>query len=498
MSDLNYSPIPSISLDNYKSPQTREGQNENLSIGLAISGGGSRAEYFGFGVLIGLDEIAYTNKEKSSFLNEVDYISTVSGGGLGAGYYLSLKKHQILEDYDNLLSFWNSEIRIDSLSSYLFESASLLNLFKLKRLERTGNSKFPGRLEYEVLQEGKWYKNKKIDRLFLGNFFIEKKSTHTVELPMFVVNGTIFNNNERIPFMPHIVNSLEIDGALMPYEPFKNINNGFGFPLNHAMVSSNSFPGILPIPKYSVKGSDEVIRIVDGGVVENFGYKTLFELLNADKNNIDKKRALIVDCSGEIDGNQYEENKRIKITKLLPSALFYTLSTRYLPSNENIHELAVFYDFDTENIKRIGFSTLKEKFLKERSKANPTALNDLKIVKDMLIKERVKKNGKQRSIRKRNKKHLVSKELVRRLNEINGNKNFNGQEKEKVYDTKEYSNIPTAMFSHFTLAEIFLLYELSVQVQTKLKIYPWEKEILVLAGRYAVYLEKENLKKLLD
>ena len=387
MSDLNYTPIPKVTLDNYKSPQKRKGQNENLSIGLAISGGGSRAEYFGFGVLIGLDELAYSNNANSSFLNEVDYISTVSGGGLGVGYYLSLKKHLVLDDYNSLLSFWNSDLRRDTLSSYLYESASLVNLIKLRRLERTGKSDFPGRLDYEVLQEGKSYKNKRIDRLYLGDFIIEKKSNVDVKFPMFVVNGTIFNNNERIPFMPHIVDYLKIDGALMPYEPFENLNKGFGFPLNHAMVSSNSFPGILPIPKYRVKGSDEVIRIVDGGVVENFGYKTLFELLNADKNNNDKKRALIVDCSGEIDGNQYEENERVKLAKLLPSALFYTLSTRYLPSNENIKELANFYDYDPDNIKRIGFSTIKEKFLAENAIANQAALDDLKIVRDLLIKE---------------------------------------------------------------------------------------------------------------
>ncbi len=498
MSDLKYSPILSVSLDHYKSPQKRKGQNENLSIGLAISGGGSRAEYFGFGVLIGLDEIAYTENIESSFLNEVDYISTVSGGGLGAGYYLSLKKHQVLEDYDNLLNFWDTDLRRDTLSSYLFESSTILNLFKLKRLERTGRSKFPGRVEWEILQEGKKYRGNKIGPLSLGNFFIEKKSSLAVNLPMFVVNGTILNNNERIPFMPHIVDKLKISGALMPHEPFKNLNKGFGFPLNHAIVSSNSFPGILPIPKYSIKDSDEVIRIVDGGVVENFGYRTLFELLDADKNTIDKKRALIVDCSGEVDGNQYEENERIKLARLLPSALFYTLSTRYLPSNERIKELANFYNYDNENIKRIGFSTIKKHFLDEKIKANPAALKDLQIVREMLIKERVRKNRKQKSIRKRNRKHVVSQEFLRRINAINRTKNFSGQEKEAVYNTQKYSQIPTAMFDHFTLAEIFLLYELSVQVQTKLKIYPWEKEILVLAGRYAVYLEQENLKRLLE
>ena len=72
-----YTPIPKVEIDDYKSPQLRANQDAEKTIGLAISGGGSRAQYFGLGVLIGLDDIKIG---ECSFLNEVDYISTVSGG----------------------------------------------------------------------------------------------------------------------------------------------------------------------------------------------------------------------------------------------------------------------------------------------------------------------------------------------------------------------------------------------------------------------------------
>ena len=48
-------------------------------------------------------------------------------------------------------------------------------------------------------------------------------------------------------------------------------------------------------------------------------------------------------------------------------------------------------------------------------------------------------------------------------------------------------------FSEFTTLNVFQIFELAAQVVTKIKIFPWEKEILILAGRYTVYLEREAI-----
>jgi hypothetical protein len=89
-SDNRYTKIPPVETEQNKTPQLRVGQDSTNALGLAISRGGSRTQYFGLGVLIGLDEIKDENK---TFLNEIDYFSTVSGGGFGAAYYLTLKKN---------------------------------------------------------------------------------------------------------------------------------------------------------------------------------------------------------------------------------------------------------------------------------------------------------------------------------------------------------------------------------------------------------------------
>ncbi|WP_433834408.1 hypothetical protein [Flavobacterium anhuiense] len=52
---------------------------------VAISGGGSRAQFFSMRGLLGLEEIQENNSNRN-FLNEVDYFSTVSGGCYSAGY----------------------------------------------------------------------------------------------------------------------------------------------------------------------------------------------------------------------------------------------------------------------------------------------------------------------------------------------------------------------------------------------------------------------------
>src|SRR6187402_95381 len=92
-SEINYSSIPAVSLNDYKSVQERNTrfQNPNIALGIAISGGGSRAQFFSMGVLLGLEEIQ-ENYQQRNFLNEIDYFSTVSGGCYSAGYYLTILK----------------------------------------------------------------------------------------------------------------------------------------------------------------------------------------------------------------------------------------------------------------------------------------------------------------------------------------------------------------------------------------------------------------------
>jgi hypothetical protein len=56
-----------VNLARYKSVQTRPGQNPDVAVAVAISGGGERAANYGVGVLLGL--------EAMHALKEIDYLA---------------------------------------------------------------------------------------------------------------------------------------------------------------------------------------------------------------------------------------------------------------------------------------------------------------------------------------------------------------------------------------------------------------------------------------
>jgi NTE family protein len=73
--------------------------DDDLVIGLAFSGGGTRAAAFSFGVLKGLSEISTTDRGRSvSLIDRVDFVSGVSGGSVTAAYF-GLKKRAALDDF---------------------------------------------------------------------------------------------------------------------------------------------------------------------------------------------------------------------------------------------------------------------------------------------------------------------------------------------------------------------------------------------------------------
>tara|TARA_B100000953_G_scaffold285791_1_gene266729 strand:+ start:3296 stop:4846 length:1551 start_codon:yes stop_codon:yes gene_type:complete len=464
-SDNRYTPIPKVETYHYKSPQLRQNQNKEKAIGLAISGGGSRAQYFGLGVLIGLDDIEVN---ENSFLNEVDYFSTVSGGGFGTGYYMSLLHNNVLDNYNSLFDFWKSNDRKKVLQEFLFKDAKPLSILKLKKYEKNRiRTPYPDLIDYELLQFGKTYNGKKIERLFLHHFFIPKSSNKNVKLPMFVTNGTIYNNGERLPFMPHIIDSIGISGSLLPIEDFE-IDNGYGLPLNYAITGSAAFPGVLPMLKMRLKNKpDRVVRIIDGGAVDNLGFTTLFELLDSDDLESKNKSMLIVDCGGLGTEMREQNTDRVKLPALLTKTLLYSVDIKLLYSNSDIEILSSYYDINRSNVKRIGISTIKEKYLNLEENIDESTRKVMNKLKNDIIDGEMDWEDLHRD--------LANSPSFRDYNEHN------------------LSELPMERFSEFSTKDIFEIFELSSQVITKIKIYPWEKEILILAGRYVVYLEKNDI-----
>jgi len=94
-------PIESIeSLQRLSLEAKHDSRSDDLLLILTFSGGGTRASAFAYGVLQTLaDTQIVVNGQKRRLLDEVDAISSVSGGSFTAAYY-GLFKDRIFEDFE--------------------------------------------------------------------------------------------------------------------------------------------------------------------------------------------------------------------------------------------------------------------------------------------------------------------------------------------------------------------------------------------------------------
>jgi len=91
-------PITSAEVVNEVGAQVRT-YSDDILVALAFSGGGTRAAAFSFGALTELDKTQITDRgKKVSLLDRVDFVSGVSGGSVIAAYF-GLKKRAALEDF---------------------------------------------------------------------------------------------------------------------------------------------------------------------------------------------------------------------------------------------------------------------------------------------------------------------------------------------------------------------------------------------------------------
>lgn len=484
-SEINYNSIPSVSLSDYKSVQERDKkfQNPNIALGIGISGGGSRAQFFSMGVLLGLEEIQENNSEHN-FLNEIDYFSTVSGGCYSAGYYLTILKNKLNHDNCTFNEFYFS--KADAYKDYVDKSANILSLLNNSRNEKGDKVSMAQKLDTEILQydsSNPENPDKFKTQMLLSDFFVPKESKNVPLLPMMVANGTAYNNGERIPFMPHIIRGLNLNSSLAPNKASialneNQINDGYNFPLTYAITASSAFPGVLPKTKFGVKDQDKILCIIDGGASDNMGYKTLIELLyNDSKVDNKNKRALFIDCMGQGKKGPYITDGKISLIALFETASLYTVQTRYMTFERDAENLLERYKIPTSNYQIIGFTTLRDHLLKMKKDESYE-----KLVAELKNKDDDYDNWLQFY----NKFKL---DLINQFGELSFRKDKDG---EVILAT-----LTRDKFSELTAGQVLILYEFASHVETKLRITPEEREMLLLSGRLAVFLKANELKSLL-
>lgn len=484
-SEISYSSIPAVNLNEYKSVQKRDHkiQNPNIALGVGISGGGSRAQFFSLGVLLELEEIR-GSKTNHNFLNEIDYFSTVSGGCFSAGYYLTILKNKLSKENQSFNDFYFS--KADAYKSDVDKTANAFSLLYNGRNERGEKVSMCQRLDLEVLQYDSSKPenpNKFQSQMILGDFFIPKESTETPKLPMFVANAAVYNNGERFPFMPHIISAMQINTSLAPNlseisTNSQGFNDGYNFPLTYAITASSAFPGVLPKVKFGIKNDEKILCLVDGGCSENTGYKTLIELLTNDTSvKNENKKALFIDCLGEGKKGAFINDQKIKLVNLLETATLYTVLTKYITFDKDLKTVLQKNEIPTNNYQVIGFATIRDylstlkkdeaytNFITQLKNTNDTESNWNKLFEDFRIE----------------------------LFEQFGAKSFKKDETGLI----ALASLNRNKFKDLTATQILVLYEYAAQIETKLKITQNEKEMLLLSGRFAAYLKEKELKELL-
>ncbi|MCE3605193.1 patatin-like phospholipase family protein [Massilia sp. P8910] len=219
-------------------------------VGVAISGGGSRAAVFSWSVLERLSALG--------ILQHVDAISSVSGGSLSAATLVLNADH--LGHADD----WEAMRRAlgqDLLTPWLAKLASPINWRSMATtdLERT-------HLMAQVFDE----------RLFHGATFAQLDTG--ASRPALLLNATLASGkNAGDPFVFTPASFAHIGSRLDTY------------PVSHAVMASAAFPGVFGnitlkvFNDHDQKGDPVTTytRIFDGGVADNLGLYTLLDFARA-------------------------------------------------------------------------------------------------------------------------------------------------------------------------------------------------------------------------
>ena len=470
------SEISTVDLHEYKSVQLRnDGQDSKLALGVAISGGGSRAEYFGLGVLLMLEEAK--SESNSNFLQDIDYFSTVSGGGFAGGYYVMVKKKFLnTGEFKSFHDFWYSPKHLtkrSTLDEIRYNASPFKLLINPLREANMAGGAFTRKLNRQLLHNNK---------IKLNDIFI-KDPTKPVNLPMLIANGTILNSTQRVPFIPSTLDKLKIQKIIRPWWHGRKLPASDQLNIKDALAASSDFPGVIPPLKLAVRSTSPLqkrnsrIRILDGGIVDNLGYASLFEALCHDSTKVDRTKALIIDCS-EGQDDWYSERWISTGNLLLNHALFFTLTSKYSELEEAMKNKAK-KTCVADNYFRIGISNLRDRAretYKELVMANDTVItsfmeqgewHQLYEVLDTMIANRLKPRGSSD----------IDVQFLEAVPKTHSGKEFN------------MMKLKSNAFSEFDGKIEMMIYELASKVKTNVKIGEREKCILVLCGRYTAWME---------
>jgi hypothetical protein len=322
---------PIININHYKSVHTRPENQAGLAAVVAISGGGERAANLGLGVLVGLESIRFSNSGTNA-LQEIDYFSTVSGGGMTVAAYLSgLRSHLNVYGAGSNRSFSfkqalnasgenaKTQCKKKNVKAYYntFDRSKQVvdpclrrhlardyqnNLMKtltnpkmlFTRLDR--GDILESAFSNEVLG-GEWNRSS----LRLGDLFVSKSSSKRPQYPHWSTNATVYENGAIFPYTPRILAEYKISGYIHDLGAVEKGEEDYvefssNVPLSLGLTASGNFPTLIAPQtlKSDHDKNNQFIHLIDGGMSDNLGLTTAMSILDQEERNRHKRKVLIV------------------------------------------------------------------------------------------------------------------------------------------------------------------------------------------------------------
>ncbi len=349
----------SVELASYETPNKRAGQDQDRLVILCASGGGSRAASFNIGIMMELEKILYTPQTStttnSNLLNEIDYFSTVSGGGWGVSSYIAYKYQQHKyasptylasigrynaafknnEGFEPILDYptFNSfEKVLATEANSRYYRRQFFQLFNVWRGFRQSdriltdrlNDGYLGRRYREDIERKLWtldhpkqkFHSPAVDEVTLGDVFVRQG---TPLLPMQIANTVNIDNFMLVPFTPDRLKTWgtycynHYNQKLKHLDDRKKISSFDEIPLASGTKASSGIPFLVACASYPSIREDRArdfreikynLHLQDGGMVDQQAMHSAKAILRyhstmGDITDRDKRIVFIVDASGK-------------------------------------------------------------------------------------------------------------------------------------------------------------------------------------------------------
>ena len=309
-------------------------------LGLAVSGGGSRAATFAAGTLEALAEIRITRdgKERSA-LELVTHMSSVSGGSLATAYFAVKKpaKSEAVLAGEGLSPVYRQFFT--SFKEDMQQNFQLQALLRQLAKFRVAN---PTKFAYSFADV--WDASFFEDVTFAELYERERRG----DAPQIILNGTIYNTGRRLvlttlppsdfaydftqelraklvekglQFTPEGKASFDksVERAKNQFLPQTFEDNQMdhrGLPVSLAVVTSASFPPVVGPVTYQVAGANTYTHVGDGGLFDNLGTESLTTLflnkLRPQRPSAKRGLILVIDASFPFDEGDPDLNSKEK------------------------------------------------------------------------------------------------------------------------------------------------------------------------------------------